>query len=74
MTDIAILPNYRRFRIPAYIVRVAAEQHIRNLRVMADIRYKSDSDEGDEMKDNLDDANMQGQRISIQRIEGGGLA
>jgi hypothetical protein len=34
---------------------------------MADIRYKSDSDEGDEMKDNLDDANMQGQRVYINK-------
>ncbi|KAJ8585761.1 hypothetical protein M405DRAFT_744742 [Rhizopogon salebrosus TDB-379] len=46
MTDIAILTNCRRFKIPTYIVRSKADQHIRNL--MRDMGYDSDDDEDDE--------------------------
>ncbi|KAF9226902.1 P-loop containing nucleoside triphosphate hydrolase protein [Gyrodon lividus] len=46
MTDIAILNNCKRFKIPTYIVRSKADQHIRNL--MRDMGYDSDgSDEED---------------------------
>ncbi|KAG6331110.1 hypothetical protein ID866_7981 [Astraeus odoratus] len=45
MTDIAILTNGRRFKIPTYIVRSKADQHIRNL--MRDMGYDSDDDEED---------------------------
>ncbi|KAF8838367.1 hypothetical protein BDN67DRAFT_991333 [Paxillus ammoniavirescens] len=46
MTDIAILNNSRRFKIPTYIVRSKADQHIRN--IMKDMGYDSDdSDEED---------------------------
>jgi len=44
MTDIAILNNSRRFKIPTYIVRSKADQHIRN--IMKEMGY--DSDESDE--------------------------
>lgn len=46
MTDIAILTNCRRFKIPTYIVRSKADQHIRN--IMKDLGYDSDDDEEDE--------------------------
>ena len=41
MTDIAILTNCRRFKIPAYIVRSKADVHIRNL--MKDMGYDSET-------------------------------
>ncbi|KIK96062.1 hypothetical protein PAXRUDRAFT_826373 [Paxillus rubicundulus Ve08.2h10] len=43
MTDIAILNNSRRFKIPTYIVRSKADQHIRN--IMKDTGYDSDESE-----------------------------
>lgn len=44
-TDIAILRNCERFRIPAYIVRSKARQHIRNL--VHDIGGEDSDDEDD---------------------------
>lgn len=41
MTDIAILTNCRRFKIPTYIVRSKAEVHIRNL--MKDMGYDNEA-------------------------------
>ncbi|KAG1735440.1 interferon-inducible GTPase-domain-containing protein [Suillus lakei] len=46
MTDIAILTNCRRFKIPTYIVRSKADQHIRH--IMKDMGYDSDDDEESE--------------------------
>ncbi|KAG2752480.1 hypothetical protein P692DRAFT_20871955 [Suillus brevipes Sb2] len=51
MTDIAILTNCRRFKIPTYIVRSKADQHIRN--IMKDMRYDSDDDESEDQKKKL---------------------
>ncbi|KAG1735748.1 interferon-inducible GTPase-domain-containing protein [Suillus paluster] len=51
MTDIAILTNCRRFKIPTYIVRSKADQHIRN--VMKDMGYDSDDDEDEDQKKKL---------------------
>ncbi|KAH7930613.1 P-loop containing nucleoside triphosphate hydrolase protein [Leucogyrophana mollusca] len=45
MTDIAILANCKRFKIPTYIVRSKSDQHIRNL--MKEMGYDSDDDEED---------------------------
>ena len=42
MTDQAILTNCRRFRIPTFIVRSKADQHIRNL--MRETGYDSDDE------------------------------
>ncbi|KAG1805675.1 interferon-inducible GTPase-domain-containing protein [Suillus subaureus] len=73
MTDIAILIHFRRFKIPTYIVRSKADQHIRNL--MKDKGYDSDHDEDRKLhyhnarqqfiqetrqsvKDNLENANI----------------
>ncbi|KAG1735734.1 P-loop containing nucleoside triphosphate hydrolase protein [Suillus paluster] len=44
MTDIAILTNCRRFKIPTYIVRSKADQHIRN--IMEDMGSDNEDDEG----------------------------
>ncbi|KAI6034696.1 interferon-inducible GTPase-domain-containing protein [Pisolithus microcarpus] len=46
MTDVAILSNAKRFKIPTYIVRSKADQHIRNL--MRDMGYDSDQDDEDD--------------------------
>ncbi|KAI6030361.1 interferon-inducible GTPase-domain-containing protein, partial [Pisolithus marmoratus] len=46
MTDTAILSNARRFKIPTYIVRSKADQHIRNL--MRDAGYDSEEDDEDD--------------------------
>ncbi|KAI6115187.1 interferon-inducible GTPase-domain-containing protein [Pisolithus croceorrhizus] len=46
MTDVAILSNAKRFRIPTYIVRSKADQHIRNL--MRDMGYDSEQDDEDD--------------------------
>jgi putative ribosome biogenesis GTPase RsgA len=51
MTDIAILTNCRRFKIPTYIVRSKADQHIRN--IMKDMGYDSDEDESKDQKKKL---------------------
>ncbi|KAG2354815.1 interferon-inducible GTPase-domain-containing protein [Suillus spraguei] len=51
MTDIAILTNCRRFKIPTYIVRSKADQHIRN--IMKDMGYDSDDDESEDQKKKL---------------------
>ncbi|KAG2141502.1 interferon-inducible GTPase-domain-containing protein [Suillus cothurnatus] len=51
MTDIAILTNCRRFKIPTYIVRSKADQHIRN--IMKDMGYDSDDDESGDQKKRL---------------------
>ncbi|KAG2145763.1 interferon-inducible GTPase-domain-containing protein [Suillus clintonianus] len=51
MTDIAILINCRRFKIPTYIVRSKADQHIRN--IMKEMEYDSDDDEGGDQKKKL---------------------
>ncbi|KAG2089045.1 uncharacterized protein F5147DRAFT_42811 [Suillus discolor] len=49
MTDIAILANCRRFKIPTYIVRSKADQHILN--IMKDNGYDSnDESEGKKKK------------------------
>ncbi|KAG2081037.1 interferon-inducible GTPase-domain-containing protein [Suillus discolor] len=48
MTDIAILTNCRRFKIPTYIVRSKADQHIRN--IMEDMGYDSDDDDSSKVK------------------------
>lgn len=45
MTDIAILGNCARFRIPCYIVRSKADQHIRNM--MKEMGYNSDNEDSD---------------------------
>ena len=42
MTDQAILTNCRRFKIPTFIVRSKADQHIRNL--MQEMGYDSDAE------------------------------
>ncbi|KAG1806298.1 interferon-inducible GTPase-domain-containing protein [Suillus plorans] len=81
MTDIAILTNCRRFKIPTYIVRSKADQHIRN--IMEDMGYDSDGDSSQvnrlyqaarqqfiqqtrqTVKDNLRDANIPEQRVYI---------
>ncbi|KAG2105087.1 interferon-inducible GTPase-domain-containing protein [Suillus discolor] len=81
MTDIAILTNCRRFKIPTYIVRSKADQHIRN--IMEDMGYDSDDDSSkvkklhqaarqqfiqqtrQSVKDNLRDANIPDQRVYI---------
>jgi len=49
MTDQAILTNCRRFRIPTFIVRSKADQHIRNL--VQEVGY--DSDDEAETKDGM---------------------
>ena len=46
MTDLAILANARRFKIPTYIVRSKADQHIRN--VMMEMGYDSDADDDED--------------------------
>ncbi|OJA18027.1 hypothetical protein AZE42_07035 [Rhizopogon vesiculosus] len=51
MTDIAILTNCRRFKIPTYIVRSKADQHIRNL--MRDMGYDSDDEDDEDNKKKL---------------------
>jgi len=51
MTDIAILTNCKRFKIPTYIVRSKADQHIRN--IMKDMGYDSDDDESEDQKKKL---------------------
>ncbi|KAG1766383.1 interferon-inducible GTPase-domain-containing protein, partial [Suillus placidus] len=51
ITDIAILTNCRRFKIPTYIVRSKADQHIRN--IMKDTGYDSDDDESEDQKKTL---------------------
>ncbi|KAG2069332.1 hypothetical protein BDR04DRAFT_1078301 [Suillus decipiens] len=79
MTDIAILTNCNRFKIPAYIVRSKADQHIRNL--MEDKGYDAGDDQDGKLyytarqqfiqetrqsvKDNLKNANMPDQRVYI---------
>ncbi|KAG2752481.1 P-loop containing nucleoside triphosphate hydrolase protein, partial [Suillus brevipes Sb2] len=45
MTDIVILTNCRRFKIPTYIVRSKADQHIRNIMKDRGYTYDSDDDE-----------------------------
>ncbi|KAI6097565.1 interferon-inducible GTPase-domain-containing protein [Pisolithus sp. B1] len=47
MTDVAILSNAKRFKIPTYIVRSKADQHIRNL--MRDMGYDSEQDDEDDL-------------------------
>ncbi|KAG2094448.1 uncharacterized protein F5147DRAFT_701103 [Suillus discolor] len=44
-TDIAILRNCRRFKIPTYIVRSKADQHISNM--IREMRYESDDENAD---------------------------
>lgn len=44
-TDIAILLNCRRFKIPTYIVRSKADQHIRN--IVKEMGYESDDENAD---------------------------
>lgn len=44
-TDIAILLNCRRFKIPTYIVRSKADQHIRN--IVKEMGYESDDEDAD---------------------------
>ncbi|KIK96061.1 hypothetical protein PAXRUDRAFT_826372 [Paxillus rubicundulus Ve08.2h10] len=51
MTDQAILANCRRFKIPTFIVRSKADQHIRNL--MKDMGYDSDDDDAREKREGL---------------------
>jgi hypothetical protein len=51
MTDVNILTNCRRFKIPTYIVRSKADQHIRN--IMKDMGYDSDDDESEDQKKKL---------------------
>ncbi|KAG2135730.1 interferon-inducible GTPase-domain-containing protein [Suillus bovinus] len=51
MTDIAILTNCRRFKIPTYIVRSKADQHILN--IMNDMGYDSDDDDSGKKKKKL---------------------
>ncbi|OJA14939.1 hypothetical protein AZE42_09377 [Rhizopogon vesiculosus] len=51
MTDIAILTNCRRFKIPTYIVRSKADQHVRNL--MRDMGYDSDDEDDEDRKKKL---------------------
>ncbi|KIK34995.1 hypothetical protein CY34DRAFT_604741 [Suillus luteus UH-Slu-Lm8-n1] len=81
MTDIVILTNCRRFKIPTYIVRSKADQHIHN--IMKDMGYDSDDDEVQKkryyhvarqelieqtrqsVKDNLEDANIPDQKVYI---------
>ncbi|KAG2354807.1 interferon-inducible GTPase-domain-containing protein [Suillus spraguei] len=48
MTDLAILTNCRRLKIPTYIVRSKADQHIS--RIMRDMEYDSDDDQSMEKK------------------------
>ncbi|KAG9317846.1 hypothetical protein JVU11DRAFT_2072 [Chiua virens] len=48
MTDIAILTNARRFKIPTYIVRSKADQHIRN--IMMDMGYDSEGDDEEDIE------------------------
>jgi GTP-binding protein EngB required for normal cell division len=62
MTDIAILTNCRRFKIPTYIVRSKADQHIRN--IMKDMEYDSDDDENEDQKKKL----YQNARQSFSRL------
>ncbi|KAH7887341.1 hypothetical protein F5I97DRAFT_1859676 [Phlebopus sp. FC_14] len=50
MTDQAILTNCRRFKIPTFIVRSKADQHIHNL--MKEMGYESD-EEGDGNREQL---------------------
>ncbi|KAG1821355.1 interferon-inducible GTPase-domain-containing protein [Suillus variegatus] len=80
MTDIALLVNCRRFKIPTYIVRSKADQHI--LDIMKDNGYDSNESEGKKkfyqaarqqfilqtrqsVKDNMKNANMPDQRVYI---------
>ncbi|KAG1879465.1 interferon-inducible GTPase-domain-containing protein [Suillus tomentosus] len=80
MTDIAILTNCRRFKIPTYIVRSKADQHIRN--IMGDMGGNDESEDRKKtlyqaaqeqfiqqtrrtVKDNLESANMPDQRVYI---------
>ncbi|KAG1830348.1 hypothetical protein EV424DRAFT_1376235 [Suillus variegatus] len=51
MTDIAILANCRHFKIPTYVVRSKADQHIRN--IMNDMGYYSGDDESEDRKKTL---------------------
>ncbi|KAG2033596.1 immunity-related GTPases-like protein, partial [Suillus americanus] len=80
MTDIAVLTNCKRFKIPTYIVRSKADQHIYN--IMKDMGYDSDNVEDrkqhhhiarqrfiqqtrQSVKDNLENANIPDQRVYI---------
>lgn len=47
-TEIAVLTNCRRFKIPTYIVRSKADSHIRD--IMKEEGYNSDDDGGDKKK------------------------
>ncbi|KAG2354814.1 interferon-inducible GTPase-domain-containing protein [Suillus spraguei] len=68
MTDIAILTNCRRFKIPTYIVRSKADQHIRN--IMKDMGYDSDDDESEDQKKKLyQDARQQFIRQTRQSVK-----
>ncbi|KAG2105094.1 interferon-inducible GTPase-domain-containing protein [Suillus discolor] len=51
MTDIAILANCKHFKIPTYIVRSKADQHICN--IMNDMGYYSGDDESEDRKKTL---------------------
>ncbi|KAG8219024.1 P-loop containing nucleoside triphosphate hydrolase protein [Butyriboletus roseoflavus] len=48
MTDVAILVNARRFKIPTYIVRSKADQHIRN--TMMEMGYDSEGDDEEDLE------------------------
>ncbi|KAG8219026.1 P-loop containing nucleoside triphosphate hydrolase protein [Butyriboletus roseoflavus] len=48
MTDVAILVNARRFKIPTYIVRSKADQHIRN--TMMEMGYDSEEDDEEDVE------------------------
>lgn len=84
MTDIAVLSNCGRFKIPTFIVRSKADQHIRNM--MRENGYDSEDEDGDprerdrlykdarrkfveetreNVKHNLEDANLPDQRVYI---------
>ncbi|KAG2069329.1 hypothetical protein BDR04DRAFT_1156891 [Suillus decipiens] len=68
MTDIAILTNCKRFKIPTYIVRSKADQHIRN--IMKDMGYDSDDDESEDQKKKLyQDARQQFIRQTRQSVK-----
>ncbi|KAH7904388.1 interferon-inducible GTPase-domain-containing protein [Hygrophoropsis aurantiaca] len=52
MTDIAILTNAKRFKIPTYIIRSKSDQHIQNM--VKEMAYESDGDEDEDDRERQD--------------------
>ncbi|KAH7902781.1 P-loop containing nucleoside triphosphate hydrolase protein, partial [Hygrophoropsis aurantiaca] len=61
MTDIAILANAKRFKIPTYIIRSKSDQHIQNM--VDEMVYVLDSDEDE------DNGDLQAQLYKVARTQ-----